>query len=452
MVPPIALVVIGHLLQAATPTELIAKAVVVAVGDDGVIQHVEPAESDTAQGLVDQAERVVRLTDDQRLLPGLIDLHIHAPQWPQLGTGLDIPLEDWLFQYTFPLEARYSDPTFAARVWQHMVPTLLAHGTTTAVYYATVDEDATAALAAACLEHGQRAFVGRVAMDHPVGTPEYYRDPDADTGIARSRRSIDTIRSMAGPDELVRPIVTPRFVPACTDELLAGLGALAEETGTLVQTHCSESDWEHGYVLERYGRTDTDVLASFGLARDHSVLAHAGHVTDDDMAHLARLGAAVAHCPISNVYFGHVVFPLRRALAAGVRVGLGTDISGGPHPSLLHVASMTATASRLLEDGVDPAQPADHRGVPDSRVDALTAFWVATAGGADALGIPAGLLEPGRVFDAFVVNLGQSGSALQVWPEIDNEARVFEKIVHLGAEHDISAVWVNGRLVSGRAD
>ena len=93
--------------------------------------------------------------------------------------GLDLPLERWLFDYTFPLEARYADAEFAATVWDDLVPSLLAMGTTTAVYFSSNHLGATTALARACARHGQRALVGRVAMDHPTGTPEWYRDATA---------------------------------------------------------------------------------------------------------------------------------------------------------------------------------------------------------------------------------------------------------------------------------
>jgi guanine deaminase len=426
-----------------------AERVVVAVGEDGVIVAIEPSGSPAADALLQRAGSRIVFDANQRLLPGLVDLHIHAPQWPQLGTGLDVPLERWLFDYTFPLEARYANPVFANEVWNHMVPTLLAHGTTTAVYYATIDEAATTSLAATCLSHGQRAFVGRVAMDRPEGTPDWYRDPDAATAVERSRRSIDAIRALAGhePNALVQPILTPRFIPACTDELLAGMGELAAATGARVQTHCSESDWEHGYVLDRFGITDTAALARFGLVNDHSVLAHCDHMTVDDLDHVAHVGAAIAHCPLSNAYFGNAVFPVRRALARGVPVGLGTDIAGGAHPGLLHQSAMAVTASRYLEDGVNPSEPAATRGTADSRIDTVTSFWLATVGGANALGIPAGLLEPGRVFDAFAVTLGQPTSPLREWPDVDDHARTFEKIVRLAGPGDITQVWVNGRTV-----
>lgn len=411
----------------------------ISIGGDGRIESIEAVGTG--------AEADVVLPPSTVLLPGLVDTHLHAPQWPQLGTGLDLPLETWLFENTFPLEQRLTDPDVAGEVWPAMVSTLLAHGTTTVSYYATVSVETTTMLAAACVDAGQRALVGRVAMDHPDGTPTWYRDDDAAAGIAASARSIDEIRAIGS--SLVDPIVTPRFTPACTDELLAGLGELAASTGTLVQTHCSESDWQHGYAAERFEMSDTSALDGFGLVRDHTVLAHGDHLGVDDMATLRERGAGVAHCPLSNAYFANAVFPARRALDAGVRLGLGTDVAGGAHPSLLGQCGDAVTASRLLEDGVDAGLPAGERGVPGSRITITEAFWMATAGGADLLGLDVGLLAPGRFFDAIAVDTARPGSALRVWPDVDDDARVFEKIVRLAGPAEIADVWVAGRRVAG---
>lgn len=438
----------GTVYQAPTALELeVRRDVVVAVGDDGVITGVLPVDSPEADRAVAEAGSVVRLGAHQRLLPGLIDTHIHAPQWVQLGTGLDIPLDRWLFEYTFPLEARYADESFARTVWSRMVPTLLRHGTTTAVYYSTVHERAATALAETCAELGQRAFVGRVAMDHPQGTPEWYRDATATAGIEASARSVESIRSLG--TSLVEPVITPRFAPACTDDMLRGLGDLARSTGVRVQTHCSESDWEHGHALERFGMSDTRALDSFGLVNRSTVLAHGDHIADADLDLIGAVGAGVAHCPLSNAYFANAVFPLRRALARGVHVGLGSDVSGGAHPGLLPQCTHAVTASRYLEDGVDASAPAARRGVPESRVDIVTAFHVATRGGADLLGINAGVIAPGNVFDAFVVDCDARASGLDFWEGIDNDERLFEKIVRLAGPQDITAVWVSGRRVAG---
>ena len=426
----------------------ILRDVTIVVDSDGAIMGVHPAGSPGADLATRTARQNERLSANQRLLPGLVDLHIHAPQWPQLGTGLDLPLERWLFDHTFPLESRYADASFAEKVWAHMVPTFLAHGTTTAVYFSSVHETATRLLAESCLQNGQRAFVGRVAMDHPEGTPEWYRDPSASDGIEASLRSVETIRSLDPGHGLVQPILTPRFIPACSDDLLRGIGQLAEHTGTLVQTHCSESDWEHGAVLQRYGRSDTTALHGFGLVRRGTVLAHGDYLGDADLDLIRDSHAGVAHCPLSNSYFANAVFPVRRALDRGVKVGLGTDVAGGAHPGLLAQCAMAVTSSRMLEDGVDHRIGSSDRGVPSSRIDTATAFHLATAGGADVLGIPVGRFAVGQRFDAFVVDTEVARSGLHRWDEVDTEERLFEKIVRLAGPADITSVWVNGRVVN----
>lgn len=409
--------------------------VVISIDDDGAIIAID--DHNDFEGKIDHA-----LSPTAVLMPGLVDLHVHAPQWPQLGTGLDIDLERWLFEYTFPLEASFTDLDFAQEVWTGLVSTLLGHGTTTAVYFATQDLDATTLLAKTCVELGQRSYVGRVAMDHPEGTPEWYRDESASAGIRDSAASIRQIQNLESP--LVKPIITPRFVPACSDELLEGLGELAQQTGVSVQTHCSESDWEHNYVLERHGMTDTQSLQRFGLLGPGTVLAHGDFIDDDDFKTIAEVDAGVAHCPLSNAYFGNAVFPIRRALDAGVKVGLGTDIAGGSEPGLLPQCAHAVTASRYLEDGVDPRLDATARATPDSRINTTTAFWLATLGGSDVLDANVGLLEVGRLFDAFVVDAGASpGSPLRRWA-VDSDERWFEKIIRLARPADITNVWVNG--------
>ncbi len=420
---------------------------VVAVDDEGLITAVEAAGSEAGGALLRSTAAHVATPPGSVLIPGLVDLHVHAPQWPQLGTGLDLPLERWLFEHTFPLEARYADPSFARPVWTDMVDTLLRHGTTTATYFATIDVDAASALAQAAADAGQRAFVGRVAMDHPEGTPEWYRDHSAAAGIAASARSVDEITAIDARRGLVRPIITPRFTPACTDDLLRGLGQLAAATGTLVQTHCSESDWAHGYALERFGMTDSSALDAFGLLRPGTVLAHSNHVTDDDARLIRDRGAGIAHCPLSNAYFANAVLPVRRLVDRGVPVGLGTDVAGGASPSLLHQAHDAVTVSRLLSDGVDRAKAPGDRGVPGSAINTTLAFWLATLGGASVLGVPVGLLEPGRRFDAVLVDTTSRRGSLRVWPEVDTPERTFEKIVRLAGPADIVRVWVDGRLV-----
>ena len=448
------LAVAGTLMQTPAPDRLEVTDAVVEVDDRGVVSAVHgratAAGRGRAQRALEDADDRVELHDGTFLLPGLVDLHIHAPQWPQLGTGLDLPLERWLFEYTFPLEARYADDAFAATVWDDLVPTLLSSGTTTAVYFSSNHLSATTSLARACARHGQRALVGRVAMDHPEGTPEWYRDTTASAGVDASARSIEAVAAVGGP--LVEPIITPRFTPACTDGLLEGLGELAEATEVRVQTHCAESDWHCGYALERFGTSDPAALDHFGLMRPSTVLAHSDHLTDDEMVLVSDRRAGVAHCPLSNAYFANAVFRVRRALSAGVGVGLGSDIAGGARPGLLGVCQDAATVSRMLEDGVDPTLGPAQRGVPDSRIDTVTAFWLATAGGAAVVDLPVGLIEPGRRFDAMAVRIDRPGGLIRAWESIDDDARVFEKVVRLATADDISHVWVDGTSVKRDPD
>ncbi|MGA9277779.1 amidohydrolase family protein [Ilumatobacter sp.] len=445
----VATAVIGDVMQTPTPAEFeYLHDAVIAIDTDGVIAEIAPRASARGGELVRLAGEVVQLGSTEVLMPGLVDLHVHAPQWPQLGTCLDLPLEQWLFEYTFPLEARYGDLTFAQRVWSDLVPSMLRHGTTTAVYFVTNDEAATEALAAACLDSGQRAFVGRVAMDHPTGNPAWYRDHDARSAIDASARSVETIRSLDAGRDLVRPMITPRFTPSCTDELLAGLGTLAAASHVAVQTHCSESDWAHTYSLDRFGVTDTVALDRFGLLRPGSVLAHANHVTDRDADLIVSRDVGLAHCPLSNAYFADGVLPTRRLLDRGVRIGLGTDVAGGSSPGLLAQCRDAVTVSRMLDAGVDVSVPSSDRGVAGSSIDIVTAFWMATLGGATALDIPVGLIEPGRRFDALVVDTHGSASGLRVWPETDVPRTVFEKVIRLAGAAEITSTWVDGRRVA----
>jgi guanine deaminase len=157
--------------------EILPRALMV-VDREGSIQEMRPdvAADDLSLRQWRAEGRLTELGPHQMLLPGLVDLHVHAPQFPQAGTALDVPLEVWLQRHTFPLESRYADLDFATEVYGRLVETLLAHGTTTALYFGTIHLPATQRLAEICLARGQRALVGRVAMDHPEQCPPFYRD------------------------------------------------------------------------------------------------------------------------------------------------------------------------------------------------------------------------------------------------------------------------------------
>ncbi len=422
----------------------------IVVAADGAISAIHRGGSAAARAEGERlaaAGNLVTLGPKHYVLPGMVDLHVHAPQWPQLGEALDLPLQEWLQKFTFPLESRYADTAFARPVYESLVANLLANGTTTAMYFATLHLEATKALADICLRRSQRALIGRVSMDNPDQCPEFYRDASAQIAEDETRELIRYVQALPGSQGLIYPVITPRFIPSCTDDLLTRLGSLARETGCHVQTHCSESDWQHQYALERYGRTDTAALDSFGLLSRRTVLAHGNFVDDADAVLIRARGTGIAHCPLSNVYFSDAVFPLRRILDAGVHVGLGTDIAGGASPSVLENARQAVISSRLLESGVDPRLNRAQRRQPGSRIDALTAFWLATNGGGIALDLPVGQFAPGYQFDACVIDGAAPGSNLQV-AATDPPVTVLQKIIYGAARADISQVWVANRQVA----
>jgi len=423
----------------------------VTVGNDGNIKQVTGKGSPSWNPIFQKAEQdgnLRHLGNGQYLLPGLVDLHVHAPQWPQLGKALHLPLNDWLRKYTFPLEAKYEDLDFARCSYRSLVDNLLANGTTTAAYFGTIHVEATKLLADIVHEKGQRAVIGKVAMDNADQCPDFYRDASTTAGLDGSRTFIDYVSALGNDmDRRVFAAVTPRFIPSCTDQLLAELGKMAAEYDCHVQTHCSESDWEHAYVLERHGMKDTDSLDRFGLLTDKTILAHSILIDDDDMTTIRQRQSGIAHCPLSNLYFSHAVFPARKALDAGLKVGLGTDISGGPSPSIFHNCQQAINVSRALEDGVDPCRAATARGTPDSRINFREAFWMATTGGAKVLGLKTGRFESGYVFDAMVVDTGAPDSNLVCWEEMDTPEDILQKIVNNADRHNITNVWVQGNLV-----
>jgi guanine deaminase len=285
-------------------------------------------------------------------------------------------------------------------------------------------------------------------MDSAETCPDYYRDNSAAAAISETRQLIEYVRGLRGNDAgLVLPVVTPRFIPSCTDELLRGLGDVVADTNCHVQTHCSESDWAHGYGIDRFGQTDAKTYDDMGLLTRRTVLAHSNFVTSEDMRVIAGAGSAIAHCPLSNVYFANAVFPLREALDGGVHVGLGTDISGGPSPSIYSAARNAVAASRLREDGTDATVATGSRGITGVRVSSAEAFWLATTGGGIALDLPIGVLDKGFSFDAQVVDTAAPDADLMVWPELDTDHDVLEKMIHNAGRGNVAQVWVQGASV-----
>ncbi|MGE7793286.1 guanine deaminase [Lysinibacillus fusiformis] len=424
------------------------------INADGMIEKtVSPEHADYQQLLTtyQHHKHFHQLDEGQYFLPGFVDLHVHAPQWAQSGTALDIPLYDWLNTYTFPIESKFSDLVFAQEVYEDLVSTLLANGTTTSLYFATVHKEASILLAKICAEKGQRGLVGKVVMDDPEQNPHFYRDATTQTALADTEEFILAVKDLAKTTKQgVYPVVTPRFIPSCTDNALKGLGELAAKYNTHIQSHCSESDWEHGYVKERFQKNDAEALYDFGLLGEKSVMAHCNFLSDDDARLFAETGTAIGHCPISNAYFANSVIPIARFHALGVDIGLGSDISGGFSPSLFENARQAVMSSRMLEDGVDTAITANKRGVPNSRITINEAFYLATAGGGDSLSLPIGRLQENYTWDVQIIDTKTHSAKLPIFDSQEALHDIFQKMMYLVRPENIREVWVQGNKVHSR--
>ncbi|MCM3586718.1 guanine deaminase [Mesobacillus maritimus] len=426
------------------------------IGNDGLIEKIVSPDSPDYQALLETYQNdpsFHKVPEGQFLFPGFVDLHVHAPQWAQSGTALDLPLYEWLNTYTFPIEAKFSDTNFAQTVYEEVVNTLLANGTTTALYFATVHKEASLILAEICARKGQRGLVGKVVMDDSKQNPDYYRDYDSKTALADTEEFILAVKKLASSTKQgVYPVVTPRFIPSCTDDALKGLGELAKKYDTHIQSHCSESDWAHQFVKERFDKNDAFALHDFGLLQEKSVMAHCIFLEEEDAELFARTGTAISHCPVSNAYFGNGVLPLAHLQSKGVEIGLGSDISGGFSPSLFDNARQTVISSRMLEDGVNTALPPEKRGRENSRITINEAFYLATAGGGESLSLPIGRIEENYAWDVQIIDPFLMSAKLPIFDESENLLDVFQKIMYLASPENIREVWVQGERVHTRLD
>lgn len=442
--------------------------------DHGVIERVttpvEPAYRERLRSAREANDRepgyLLELNKDEVALPGFVDLHVHAPQWPQAGIALDEPLEVWLNEHTFPLEAKFGieaegsslGSSFTLPVYQDLVQTLLSRGTTTCVYFGSADVRGSEALAKTCASIGQRAIVGKVVMDDPSANPDFYRDASTKQALAETEGFIAAIEGHSGKCAAndprfpgIYPAVTPRFIPSCTEAALHGLGEIARAHDAYVQSHCDESQWQSGVARERFGKSDAEALADFGLLKRKAVMAHGTFLLDGEAEIFRATGAALAHCPISNAYFGNAVCPVRRIHGQGVHIGLGTDISGGFSPSLYDNIRMAVMASRILEDGVDARVPSERRGANEpSRVSAAEALYLATKGGGEALDLPIGSFEVGQSLDMQVIDLKRPFADLTGNGVFTRSADQLERILYLSTPENIRKVLVQGTCVLSR--
>ncbi|WP_455485313.1 guanine deaminase [Gemella sp.] len=426
------------------------KQALVFVSSNGIISKVIRQDDENYLELLEKHSKDNNFFDfkDKIILPGFIDLHIHAPQWPQAGLALDDELSYWLNNFTFPLESKYQNLDYAREVYSDLVKTLLANGTTSAMYFGTIHNEATLELAKICASYGQRGFVGKVVMDDKTMNPDFYRDNSTKEAIDNTEKFILDVQTLAKDVfQGVYPVITPRFVPSCTDNALLELGKLAKKYNCYIQSHCSESDWEHNFVIERFGKRDSEVLDQFGLLTDKSVMAHGNFINSEDADIFKKQKSSVCHCPISNSYFANAVFPVNQLKKQGLNICLGTDISGGFSPSLYDNIKHTVMASRMLNDGVDNKLDADNRGTNNARVSVFEAFYLATTGGGEALKLPLGIFKEGYICDFQVIDINSPNNKLPKYLDNEEDKHLLQKILYLSTSENIREVWVQGKQI-----
>ncbi|QCX24902.1 guanine deaminase [Companilactobacillus futsaii] len=412
--------------------------VLICVDQSGIIDRVISATDSDYQSVKQTAQQIgsyYQVAKDSYVLPGFTDLHIHAPQWPQAGLALDKPLNEWLNSYTFPLEAKFKDKEYAEKIYYSLIKELLANGTTSGLFFGSIHNEANLILAKICAELGQRAFIGKVAMDNPEQTPDYYRDQNSQVALQQTEEFIQAMFDLRNQNKAeITPVITPRFVPSCTEETLQGLGLLAKKYDLPIQSHCSESIWEDHYAQEHYNLRDTQVLDKFDLLTDKSIMAHGTQLSDQDLDTFSSRQTAIAHCPISNIYFGNSVMRVQDAHQKNVKIGLGTDISGGFSPSLYRNMQQSIMSSQVLTD----------QGHDNARISAANAFYLATVGGAQALHIKSGQIKSGFKADLQIVQD-------QYFDISSNEPQeIFERLIYHTNKENIKQVYVSGKLVHNK--
>jgi guanine deaminase len=362
------------------------------------------------------------------VLPGFVDTHVHFPQVRVIG-GLGMPLLDWLDRCALPEEARLADQQYARGVAADFVRGLAQAGTTTALVFGSHFAPAVDVLFAEAARVGLRVTSGLVVSDRLL-REELLTTPERahEEGLALARRWHGVGRN--------RYAVTPRFSLSCKDELLESCGALlADVPGAWFTSHVNENNAEIAAVAALFdGCSYLDTYDRHGLIGRRSVLAHNVHPTDDELKLLADRDAAVAHCPTSNAALGSGLFPLKRHLAAGVRVGLGSDVGAGNGFCLFKEGLQAYFVQQLL-------------GGEGLHLTAGHLLHLATAAGADALGLrdEVGDLGVGRRFDAVWLR-PRPGTTLDVaLTHASGPEDALAKAFALGCPADVDTVWVDGR-------
>ena len=350
--------------------------------------------------VADASERRTPVTDlgDRLLIPAMNDLHVHAPQYRNQGIAMDMELLPWLQQYTFPEEMKYADTEYAERMYRRFVRDLWRVGTMRTCTFATIHTESTRVLMRLFQEAGMGALVGKVGMNRncPEGLSESVEDMIHGYESLIESQTVNRKPQTANPNPLVRPIITPRFIPSCTPEMLRACGELAAKYQLPVQSHLSENKDEIALVqkLEPKSTCYGDAYDRYGLfGQTPTVMAHCVFSEGEEIALMKRRGVMVAHCPTSNLNVTTGIAPIRQFLDEGVRVGFGSDISGGHSLSIFRMMVYAIQMSKLHYQR-------DHA---RSFLTLSEAFWMATKSAGSFFG-RVGSFEPGYEFDALLID------------------------------------------------
>ncbi|WP_419914192.1 guanine deaminase [Hoeflea sp.] len=348
---------------------------IVASGDYGTVKAKAPS------GTVETDHR------PHLIMPGFIDAHIHFPQMQVIGSYAAALLE-WLNNYTFVEEQRFSDAAHAARIAKAYFDELVRHGTTTAVTYCSVHKTSADAFFAESHKRNMRMIAGKVMMDRNA-PPELLDTPQ--TGYDDTKAVIDEWHGKGR--QLVA--ITPRFAITSTPEQMEMAGTLMREHPDLhMQTHLSENKAEIEFTKELYpwSKDYTDVYERYGLLGPTSLFGHSIHLSDREADVMSETGSVAVFCPTSNLFLGSGLFDLKTLDERNnpVRIAVATDVGGGTNYSML----------RTIDEGYKVLQLQGQRMTP------LESFYRITLGNARALSMEdkIGALEPGMEADIVVLD------------------------------------------------
>lgn len=363
------------------------------------------------------------------IVPGLTDLHIHAPQYVFRGMKMDLELLEWLNTSAFPEEAKYQDTEYARRAYRIFVDDLRKSGTTRCCMFATLHLPATKVLMELLEESGQISYVGKVNMDR--NSPDYLCEESAE---ASAEATVQWLAETGKAFSRTKPILTPRFIPSCSDELMECLAAIQKEYNLPVQSHLSENHGEISWVQElvpesRFYGDAYDRVGLFG-GNVPTIMAHCVHSGEEETELMKKRGVYIAHCPQSNTNLMSGIAPVRTYLEKEIPMGLGSDVAGGAVLSIFRAMADAIQVSKLR------AVLVDHNLKPLTMAEA---FFLGTKGGGSFFG-KVGSFDAGYECDAVVLNEGK----IPYPQELTIEERL-ERFIYLSGNDDILHKFVKGR-------